>query len=201
MKVEERGAPGFSKEYINRRAKNLQLHFSHSLAILHRLLAHSRTHTLGSLWNYRGVGWPPFHSCVPGWVQTLKWALAISPAALAARCPAFVMCESDLRGEYLHRLWGRPYHTFKKYSLSLCKHALKKKFCTCAITASQLLQLITCSDGLADTQYCRSVVLAVLLRGHLQHMKDFWVAPWTHSSVKHILLNHLDVQEDDRIHN
>lgn len=49
MKVEERGAPGFSKEYINRREKDLlrdlQPHFSHSLAILHTLMAHSRTHT------------------------------------------------------------------------------------------------------------------------------------------------------------
>lgn len=127
MKVEERGAPGFSKEYINRRAKNLQLHFSHSLAILHTLLAHSRTHTLGTLWNYRGVGWPPFHSCVPGWVQTLKWALAISPAALAARCPAFVMCESDLRGKYLHRLWGRPYHTFNKIFLITMQTCTEEK--------------------------------------------------------------------------
>lgn len=127
MKVEERGAPGFSKEYINRRAKNLQLHFSHSLAILHRLLAHSRTHTLGTLWNYRGVGWPPFHSCVPGWVQTLKWALAILPAALAARCPAFVMCESDLRGKYLHRLWGRPYHTFNKIFLITMQTCTEEK--------------------------------------------------------------------------
>ncbi len=83
----------------------------------------------------------------------------------------------------------------------------EEKFCTLAIAASersQLLQLIACSDGLADTWYCRSVVLTVLLRGHLQPMKDFWVA-LEHFPAWNIfcpgLLNYLYVREDDRIHN
>lgn len=89
------------------------------------------------------------------------------------------------------------------YSLSLCTEV---KFCTLAITAretSQLLQLITCSDGVTDTWCCRSVALTVLLRGHLQPMKDFWMA-LDHFPTWNIfwpgLWTHLSIQEDERIH-
>lgn len=55
----------------------------------------------------------------------------------------------------------------------------KEKFCSLATMAgekSQLLQLIMCSDGLTDTQNCRSLVLTVVLRGHLLSAKDFSMA-------------------------
>lgn len=55
----------------------------------------------------------------------------------------------------------------------------EEKFCSLATMAgekSQLLQLIMCSDGLTDTQNCRSLVLTVLLRGHLLPVKDFSTA-------------------------
>lgn len=81
--------------------------------------------------------------------------------------------------DYPLPLWGRPYHTFSKIFLITMQTCTEEKFFTLAITVSmrsQLLQLITCSDGLADTCYCRSVALKVPLRGPLQLMKDFWVA-------------------------
>lgn len=55
----------------------------------------------------------------------------------------------------------------------------EEKFCSLAMMAgekSQLLQLIMCSDGLTDTQNCRSLVLTVLLKGHLVPVKDFSMA-------------------------
>lgn len=96
---------------------------------------------------------------------------------------------------------GRHITSSVKYSLSLCT---EEKFCTLAITAretSQLLQLITCSDGVTDTWCCRSVALTVLLRGHLQPMKDFWMA-LDHFPTWNIfwtgLWTHLYIHEDER---
>ena len=73
----------------------------------------------------------------------------------------------------------RPHRTFNKIFLITMQTCTEEKFCTLAIVASerrQLLQLITCSDGLTDTWYCRSVVLKVPLRGYFQSVKDFWEA-------------------------
>lgn len=120
-------------------------------------------------------------------------------AALHSLC---VILISDL-----HPLWGRPSHTFNKIFLITMQTCTEEKFCTLAITArerSQLLQLITCSDGLADTWYRRSVALTVPLRGHLHPMKDFWMA-LDHFPAWDIfcpaLWNHLYIREDERIHN
>lgn len=55
----------------------------------------------------------------------------------------------------------------------------EEKFCSLATMAgekSQLLQLIMCSDGLTDMQDCRSLVVPVLLRGHLLPVEDFSMA-------------------------
>lgn len=66
----------------------------------------------------------------------------------------------------------------RKYSLSLCKHAPRKSFVHLPrwLGRRALLQLIMCSDGLTDTQNCRSLLLTVLLRGHLLPVKDFPMA-------------------------
>lgn len=55
----------------------------------------------------------------------------------------------------------------------------EEKFCSLATMAgetSQALQLIMCSDGLTDMQNRRSLVLTVLLWGHLLPVKDFSMA-------------------------
>lgn len=72
-----------------------------------------------------------------------------------------------------------PYYTFNKIFLITMQTFTEEKFCSLAMVAgekSQLLQLIMCSDGLTDTQNCRSLVLTALLRGHLLSVKDFSMA-------------------------
>lgn len=161
MKVEERGAPGFSKEYINRRQRICSeicglIHlpsFTYSCP-----LTHSHPHKTLCVMT------PILLICSSKQSRPQLW----QSAALHSLC---VILISDL-----HPLWGRPSHTFNKIFLITMQTCTEEKFCTLAITArerSQLLQLITCSDGLADTWYRRSVALTVPLRGHLHPMKDF----------------------------
>lgn len=55
------------------------------------------------------------------------------------------------------------YYTFNKVFLITMQTCTEEKFCSFATMAgekSQLLQLIMCSDGLTDTQNCRSLVLS-----------------------------------------
>lgn len=71
------------------------------------------------------------------------------------------------------------YSIFNKIFLIAMQTCTEENFCSRAMMTgekSQLLQLIMCSDGLTDMQNCRSLVLTVLLRGHLVPVKDFSMA-------------------------
>lgn len=89
------------------------------------------------------------------------------PAGQARHRPASQMLQSDLNGNYCNPPGGQRHYTFNKVFLITMQTCTEEKFCSFATMAgekSQLLQLIMCSDGLTDTQNCRSLVLTVLLR-------------------------------------
>lgn len=133
MKVGERGAPGFSKEYINRRQRirseicclafSFTRYPSNSCPLTH---SHPHQKLCGTS---EECDDPYFYLHVPGWVQTLKGGEAISPAAQAKRCPAFPYVWFWFKQRLSSSSEGGGHITPSiKYSLSLRKHALKKSF-------------------------------------------------------------------------
>lgn len=187
MKVEERGAPGFSKEYINRQQRICSeircLAFSFTRSLSFQL---TPTHTLPPthIRNFAGlqrsVMTPIFTYMLLDefrhWRERKQSLLQHRQSAALH----FLMCDSDLSRDYLRPPRGRPYHTFNKILLIAAQTCTEEKFCGLAITArelSQLLQLITCSDGLADTRHSQSCSGATcrLLNG-----------PWSFSSMGQI---------------
>lgn len=209
MKVEESGAPGFSKEYINRRRRICSeiccLAFSFAR---HPSLTRSRTHSGNFVRLQRSAMTPISLMC--SW---MSWSTegSVSNSRLQHRgnapaCIRYVWCWLELSLPPSSASAGRITPSIK-HSLSPCKHALKKSFVLLPLRRSerrQLLQLITCSDGLPDTRCCRSVALKVPLRGHFHPIKDFWVAleHFPEWNIFYPGLHHNPcIHERDRIHN